>query len=75
MSEEKPPAKTPGSGAAGPMVPRWLVTVAFVALLGAMFYSATRNDYKAMIVSAVVILFILGADIGSLLRSWRGGGG
>lgn len=57
------------------MVPRPVISVAFVALIGALFYTAHLEDYKSMIVVAVVILFILGADIGVLLRSWRGGGG
>lgn len=76
MSEETPPAKVPDQGqTTGPLVPRPLVTVAFVVLLGFMGYSATQHDYKSMIVTALVILFILGADIGALLRNWRGGGG
>jgi predicted RND superfamily exporter protein len=57
------------------MVPRSVVSFALLVLLGFMGYSATKQDYKSMIVSALVILFILGADIGALLRNWRGGGG
>ena len=73
MSEEIP-ATPPEPTKPGPM-PRWVVIVALVAVLGFMGYSATHEDYKSMIVSALVVLFILGADIGAILRNWRGGGG
>lgn len=75
MSEDSP-ATPPESRrpSAGPMAPRWAITLALLVVLGYMGLSAFREDYKSMIVSALVVLSILGADIGALLRSWRGGG-
>lgn len=69
-----PEPESPIQPAGGPLVPRVVVTIVTLVLTGAMVYSATQNDYKSMIVLALVVLFILGADLGAIIRGWRGGG-
>lgn len=73
MSEDQaePPQQAPQ---AGPMVPRAVVTIITLAVTGFMGFAAYQRDYKSMIVAALVVLFILGADLGSIIRGWRGGG-
>lgn len=58
----------------GPLVPRSVITLVTLVIVGAIVYSATQHDYRSMIVEALVVLFILGADLGALMRGWRGGG-
>lgn len=74
MSEEQPatPPETVKSGP--PPASRFVVTIVTLGALSIMAYSATQRDYRSMIVSALVVLFTLGADLTAILRSWRGGG-
>lgn len=59
----------------GPALPpRSLVAVVTLVSTGIMGYAAYRSDYRSMIVAALVVLFTLGADLGAILRGWRGGG-
>lgn len=74
MDEETPPVGTPPPVIRGPLAPRWAVTLVTLTLVGTIVYSSTREDYRSMIVEAVVLLFILGADIGAMIRGWHGGG-
>lgn len=64
---------TPRPGDAAPRAPRWLVTVATLAALGGLLLTTARGDYKSGIVLAVVVLVLLGVDLGALLRAYRGG--
>lgn len=76
MSEdqEKPPVVRPGQPGSGPLVPRSVITIVTLALVCTIAYSATQRDYRSMIVVGLILLFILGADIGAIIRGWRGGG-
>lgn len=56
------------------MVPRSVIIIVTLACVGFMGYALHQRDYKSMIVLALVVLFILGADLGAIIRGWRGGG-
>lgn len=55
-----------------PLIPRWAVVVVTFVLVGVMAYVAAEGDYVTVIVLSVVLFFILGADVGAMLRAWRG---
>lgn len=55
-----------------PLIPRAAITIVALALLGLMGLAVYRGDYLVLLVLTAPLLFILGGDIGSLLRSWRG---
>ena len=61
---------TPGGG---PLIPRPAVVLVTVVILGAIVYASGRGDYKTTIVLCMVLLFILGADVGAMICGWRGG--
>lgn len=77
MGKEKPLEASPPPPAKpdprAPLVPRFVITLITLVLVGIMGYAATQHDYRSMIVAALVVLFILGADIGAMVRGWRGG--
>lgn len=72
VSEDDSGATTTNRPTPNPVPPRALVAVVTLAATGIMGYSAFRADYKSMIVAALVVLFTLGADLGAILRGWRG---
>ena len=62
----------PQRGGAPPLVPRPVVIVITLALLAYMGLAVERADYKSALVTLIPLLFILGADVGTWIRSWRG---
>ena len=57
---------------AEPLIPRWGVLVATFVVLGGMIYAVALANWIALVVFSLVLLFILGADVNQMLRSWRG---
>lgn len=56
-----------------PPLPRPAVILALVVLLGLLGYGVvTEGDYRVIIALALAVLIVLGADVGAVLRSWRG---
>jgi hypothetical protein len=55
-----------------PLIPRWGVLVATFAVLGGMIYAVALANWIALVVFSLVLLFILGADVNQMIRSWRG---
>ena len=54
-------------------LPRPAVILAVVVLLGLLGYGVvTEGDYRVIIALALAVLIVLGADVGAVLRSWRG---
>lgn len=72
--QEEIPVAPPDRSGSGPLVPRSVITIVTLALVCTIAYSATQRDYRSMIVVGLILLFILGADIGAIIRGWRGGG-
>lgn len=56
----------------GPMVPSWGVIVAMLVDLGLMGFALFRNNWIGLVVLALVLMFILGADTTAMIRAWRG---
>lgn len=54
------------------MIPRPAVVLVTIVILGAIVYTSGKGDYKTTIVLCMVLLFILGADVGAMIRGWRG---
>lgn len=52
--------------------PRWVVVLVTLIVAGTMVYAVGRGDFRSLIILAVVLLFILGADLAAFLRIWRG---
>lgn len=57
---------------AEPLIPRWGVLVATFVVLGGMIYAVALANWIALVVFSLVLLFILGADVNQMVRSWRG---
>ena len=57
---------------AEPLIPRWGVMVATLAVLAGMLLAAYQNNWIALVVFSMVLLFILGADVAAMMRAWRG---
>lgn len=53
--------------------PRPAVVLVSAAVTGGMIYLGSRDNYVGTICCALVLLSILGADVGALLKAWRGG--
>lgn len=57
---------------AEPLIPRWGVMLVALAVLAGMLLAVWRNNWIALVVQSLVLLFILGADVAAMLRAWRG---
>jgi hypothetical protein len=73
IGREPPLDPTPRPSDPVPRAPVWLVRLATLGSFGGLLYvTAARGDYKSGIVLAVVVLVLLGVDLGALLRAYRG---
>lgn len=57
---------------AEPLVPRLVVMLLSFGVLAGMLLAVWRNNWIALVVLSLVLLFILGADVAAMLRAWRG---
>lgn len=57
---------------AEPMVPRAGIMLLSIGVLGGMLLAVWRNNWVALVILSLVLLFILGADVAAMLRAWRG---
>lgn len=55
-----------------PLIPRWGVMLLALGILAGMLLAVWRNNWIALVVQSLVLLFILGADVAAMLRAWRG---
>lgn len=55
-----------------PLIPRWAVVLVTFLLVGAVCFAIYQRDYKTAMVAILPVLFVLGADLGGLVRAWRG---
>jgi uncharacterized protein YqgC (DUF456 family) len=57
---------------AEPLIPRWGVMFVALAILAGMLLAVYRDNWIALVVQSLVLMFILGADVAAMLRAWRG---
>jgi hypothetical protein len=57
---------------AEPLIPRWGVMVATTVVLAIMAYAVFVDNWIALVVLSLVLLFVLGADTTAMLRAWKG---
>jgi uncharacterized protein YqgC (DUF456 family) len=57
---------------AEPLIPRWGVMFLALGILAGMLLAVFRDNWIALVVQSLVLLFILGADVAAMLRAWRG---
>lgn len=55
-----------------PLIPRWSIVVIAFADVGGMIYAAILENWIAVLIMSVVLLVILGADVGAIFRAYRG---
>jgi hypothetical protein len=57
---------------AEPLIPRWGVMFLALGILAGMLLAVYRDNWIALVVQSLVLMFILGADVAAMLRAWRG---
>jgi hypothetical protein len=57
---------------AEPLISRLGILMVTVCLCGIMAYAVVQDNWIALVVCSLVLLFILGADTSAILRAWRG---